>query len=192
MAKGATTREYRAPVTIAPPTAPVFQGTDYVTQRYPGLVQTNQVVCHFPLPKPFSSRSFFQYFKNNPNSAAGSRVGSYSAVSVSGRVSMQTDPYSGEVSIVGQPMGVAPPPPMQSQMGMQQQQAMSRYSHVSQQQQAAADAYHYGGGDGMKLVFFEAMAQTELYLSDYFAPPPAPEDFYADQSKPFFHICQSI
>lgn len=143
MAKGNTTREYRAPVTIAPPTAPIFQGAEYVTQRYPGLVQTNQV-----------------YFKSNPNSASASRVGSYSAVSVPGRISMQTDPYSGEIITT---MSSGPTPPMQAQYAMQQQHAM-RFSQMPQHQQAAGDVYHYG--------------------DDYFAPPPAPEDFYADQNSP--------
>uniref|UniRef100_A0A915JK49 Abl-interactor homeo-domain homologous domain-containing protein n=1 Tax=Romanomermis culicivorax TaxID=13658 RepID=A0A915JK49_ROMCU len=37
----ATNKEYKVPVTVAPPTAPTLSN-EYVQQRYPGMIQTNQ------------------------------------------------------------------------------------------------------------------------------------------------------
>lgn len=113
-------------------------GADESSGRYKNWI------CPFCLLYCF----FFQYFKSNPNSAAASRIGSYSAVSVSGRVSMQTDPYSGEI-ISTMPTG--PPPPMQTQYAMQQQHGMRFSQMPQQQQQSGGDVYHYGDG---KAVFF--------------------------------------
>lgn len=72
---------------------------------------------------------------------------------------MQSDPYSGDVSIVG-PGTMIPPAPSQPQFSMQQQQLGSNRFGQLPQHHAVADVYNYSGDGNIFLIISNSLSRT--------------------------------